>query len=722
MKRLIAALLLLTALCMLPAADYPVFALVLSGGGAKGIAHIPVLEELDRRGIVPDMVIGTSMGAVIGGLYASGHSGEDLEALVRETDLMDYFLRLYAIRSADIISNPFIGYDTNLLTVEFGASGFGATSGLVDDQYISGLLRSLMAKTLDTEDFNELPIPFRAVGTDITNKQRIVFGKGSLFTAIRASMAIPVVFSPVRLEDGSFVMDGGLEDNMPADIARTLGADIVLAVDVGDSLDSYGSENNDMSTLSGAVSGFTEYLTEPNSAWNYKYADWVIVPDTTAYSSLSFADTAAILEKGQEAVDASMDIFDELEARLAKRIPDMEWISYDSLPARTIESIVTDELIPASVMPELEEFIGLPFDTETAEAFELLLDDIRRHEGLLSISYGFSDGVITIDSEEYPSLPGSLHLGLSGGIGLRYSKGSSGRLYFAYTPDFALSGRFSVAPDLDLMYGLIVDEGLMLDAGLSYPLGSSMAFFYLDLGIRYGQLSWFSVPGTQDYRFSNDAGVMLKIGTGVLPLKDLRLDAVIGLDYSFLESRSLDIRNYLYPYIGLGLVYDGYDGGNASDTGAEASIMLEAGADFPESSLSYSFIADAFLCYGPPGIARFIAEGKAATIRRPAGLMRAYVPTVTGQRTSDYIYLMTGARFILPYSFFIDAGVFFDAAGTDHEGRMPLAGRSLVPFSELEHFHGGGYLAAGIATQFGQIKAALHVSSAPGFSLMVGIL
>ena len=202
---LVFILVLFSLLSLLPASIFrPRFALVLSGGGAKGIAHIPVLKELDRRGIVPDMVIGTSMGAVIGSLYAAGYSGEELEELVKDTDLMSYFLHLYAVRGSDTIPSPFTDYDTNLLTVEFGSSGIGASNGLIDDQYINGFLRRHLSKVLSVKDFNDLSIPFRAIGADITNKRKVVFSSGSLWKPGRFSGVLPpALHSLVLFADGS---------------------------------------------------------------------------------------------------------------------------------------------------------------------------------------------------------------------------------------------------------------------------------------------------------------------------------------------------------------------------------------------------------------------------------------------------------------------------------------------------------------------------------------
>ena len=723
-RKAIAALIIFLSIVLLPASARPRFALVLSGGGAKGIAHIPILMELDRRGIVPDLVVGTSMGAVIGSFYSAGYSGEELERLVESTDLMSYFLHLYAVRGSETLPSPFTDYDTNLLTVEFGSSGFGASNGLVDDQYINGFLRRHLSKVLDVRDFDDLSIPYRAIGTDITNKRKVVFSTGSLFDAVRASMAIPVVFSPVRLDDGSYIMDGGLEDNLPTDIARDLGADIVLAVDVNDARHIHGEHRNDMSTLSGSFTQFSDYLTEPNSVENYDEADWVIVPDTAGFSSLGFGSTEAILDAGRRAVEENMGVFDALEDELAEWIPDMERVGYGSIDAPEIVRVTIGEEIPVAALPELEEFVGRSMDYYTMTEFESLLDDIRRHEGLKAVTYDIQNGVIEVEGERYPSLSGSLYLGLTGGIGVRYD-GSDGREpFFAYTPYFTISGTTALLPRLMLDYGVIVNEGITVEGGVSYPFMSS-AFLYGNLGLRYGQQAYSSIPGTIDYTFSDDVGLFLRAGIGYLPMRELRMDAIIGFEYTYLGGDGFGRRHFAHPYIGLGIVFDAYDGASAADNGFEASATLEFGGDFPSPMLSYAFSADIFGCIGPTDIFKFIFDFETETIRRPIDLADAYASTKMGLAVSDRVYAMGGIRLPLPLSFFVDAGIFIEAFGGRHDDLEHQVSRSLVPYSELSMDTSmmdiGGYLGAGIATSFGQITAGLYISATPRVSFMVGI-
>lgn len=725
MRKLLAVLAaMMVFISGLSAADRPVFALVLSGGGAKGVAHVPILQELDRRGIVPDMVLGTSMGALIGGFYAAGYTGDDLETIINENDFMGMIFQLYAVREATTVSNPFLGYDTNLLTVEFGTDGIGAASGLLDDQYVNAFMRRYLSKVLSVTDFDDLPIPYRCIGADVTNSRRIVFDSGSLFDAMRASMAIPIVFAPVQLADGSYVMDGGLEDNLPIDLARSMGADIVLAVDVGDVMGLYAAENK-ADTLSGAFTEFTDYLTRPNTIRQYGNADWVIVPDLTAYSTMDFGKLQGIMEKGQEAVDARIGVFDELETMLAPYKEEMaaERILYRDIEAPLIEGIVHD--VASAYDDDFEAFIGRPMDYRTITEFERLLSEIREHERLKSVTYDIEAGIITVSSEPYPPLSGDISLGLNGGIGVRYDGTST---YFVYNPEFTLSGRMALIPSLYLTYGITIDEGITLDAGLSYPFFDT-AFLYGDIGIKYGQLSYMSIPGTKNYNFGNDAGVFAKFGIGYLYRNDLRLDFIIGADYSYIAGMSsggqeiLKQSHNVYPYGGIGFVYDGYRGERASDDGFEGKLVFTAGCDIPDMVPAYSFVLDFFGSFGPTPSFKFIFEGEASTVRRARNLAAAYRVMHTGPITYDYAYIMGGIRLPLPASAFIDAGVYAEGYDKDASdlGIQPWRMDELVPFATMDDIDIGGYIAGGIITSFGKIAAEVYISGEPRFSFMVTI-
>ena len=266
-KALMSILVILVSLASaFASAEKPVFALVLSGGGARGLTHIPVIQELEKRGIVPDMVLGTSMGALVGGLYAAGYDGDALEEVALNENLQDAVYSMPPMRTVGTIRSAFDERPSNLLKVEIGDKGIGSQLGVLDDTKVNNLLMKLFSRVMVYDDFDDLPIPFRAIGTDVTNNKTVVFGSGSFFDAVRASMAFPVVFAPVILEDGSVVVDGGVTANLPVNIARELGADYILAVDCGDALGQYKDEDEDVppETLTAVISQIIDTMLSFN--------------------------------------------------------------------------------------------------------------------------------------------------------------------------------------------------------------------------------------------------------------------------------------------------------------------------------------------------------------------------------------------------------------------------------------------------------------------------
>ncbi|MFO6049469.1 patatin-like phospholipase PlpD, partial [Pseudomonas aeruginosa] len=220
MRRLLLVLLLLLPLSALAAEARPKIGLVLSGGAARGLAHIGVLKALDEQGIQIDAIAGTSMGAVVGGLYASGYTPAELERIALEMDWQQ------ALSDAPPRKDvPFRRKqdDRDFLVkqkISFRDDGtLGLPLGVIQGQNLAMVLESLLVHTSDNRDFDKLAIPFRAVSTDIATGEKVVFRKGHLPQAIRASMSIPAVFAPVEI-DGRLLVDGGMVDNIPVDVAR----------------------------------------------------------------------------------------------------------------------------------------------------------------------------------------------------------------------------------------------------------------------------------------------------------------------------------------------------------------------------------------------------------------------------------------------------------------------------------------------------------------------
>lgn len=212
------------------AADAPRIALVLSGGGARGGAHIGVLKVLEDLRVPVHCIAGTSMGALVGGTYATGVPARRIEHTVVQNDWTDTFTRaslrgempMRLKQDGDSLQNP--------LELGIGTRGVATAGGLVATQGVEDMIRHLVAAGRGTEDFDDLPIPFRAVATDVVASEMVVLGDGDLVIAMRSSMAVPGAFAPVRLGDRVLV-DGGLVRNLPVDVARqACDPDVVIAV------------------------------------------------------------------------------------------------------------------------------------------------------------------------------------------------------------------------------------------------------------------------------------------------------------------------------------------------------------------------------------------------------------------------------------------------------------------------------------------------------------
>lgn len=701
----------------------PKLALVLSGGGAKGIAEIPVLQELDRRGIVPDMVLGTSMGALIGAFYASGYSGDEIARIVEENDIMGYFLHIYGTEETNEIKSPESLIDENFLSVKFGDDGIGGNNGLIDDQYIAGFLRKYLAKVMNVDDFDDLSIPFRCVGTDITNGRKVVFSSGSIFQAIRSSMSLPIIFSPVEIEKDVYVMDGGMEDNLPILLARELGADYVLAVDVSDAKGLYSDSQNDVSTLSGTFNEFTDYLTRPNAAAQYDYADWILVPDVSRFSTVGFGDTENILEEGRAVVEENMDFFDEIESLLGG-VNNIEYLSYKDRKATTIGRIVSGNLDEYD--SKFSQFIGRSMDPYTMGEFEDALAEIKRHERLKSIGYRIEGDTIYLEASLPSSLPGRVTIGGGGMVGVKNDGFGS---YLAFNPSVSIGMKISLSPQAVLAAGVNVADSVSLEVGYSYPFLKYAEFFVCGK-TSYGELSNISISTRRGYTARNDFSASLYTGLAYMKGDYFRTECSLGFAYTHLAS----IRNPIdgtavltalddwYPYMSASVVYDTLNEKLSKDNGIDFSAILSLGMDPSRPSFSYSFVSLLDMVLSPDDNFKFILSAEASAVRRNKDLAVSYRSTKCGLISPDYLYAMAGMRFMLPSSFFIDAGFFIEGFTMgDNDRNIWTYVPSLVPFASMDEMDLGAMLSASLNLDIGRITAELYVSSNPRVSFMIGI-
>lgn len=284
----------------LPAKRAPRVAVVLSGGGAKGIAHIGVLKVLEEEGISPQIVTGTSMGALVGGLYAMGYSPAALDSLVRRLDWPSYF--------SNASDYGFAGFrqrragERTLISVPMTRWRPSLPSGAITGQRVSRLLSTLTWPAQTTRDFLTLPRQFIAVATDIETGQAVVLDHGSLAEVMRASMSLPSIFEPVTL-DGRLLIDGGIVRNLPASDARAHGADIVICSDVADPLASAA----DLRSLVDVLAQTIVFQSNASSAVERKLCDIYIHPDITGLTAVDFDNPALLLARGTDAANALRD-------------------------------------------------------------------------------------------------------------------------------------------------------------------------------------------------------------------------------------------------------------------------------------------------------------------------------------------------------------------------------------------------------------------------------
>ena len=340
-------------------AKRPRVGLVLSGGSAHGFAHVGVLKVLEELRVPVDVVAGTSMGSIVGGLYASGTSPAEMERLLLTTDWEDL---LDDRPSRDRLSYRRKQDDVlNYVDLEMGLTkkGIAFPSGLVAGQKLSFLLKSLTLGTVGVESFDALPIPFRCVATDIATGEKVVLSDGSLAEAIRASMSLPAVFSPVP-RGSRLLVDGGLVENLPVAEAEAMGAQVVVAVDVSsDKLDP-----EKLMSFGGVLSRTISLPIRQNVSAALLRASVVVRPRVGDIPSMDFARAGDLVARGEAAARA---LTKELSA-LA--VTEDEYRAFrERVRGRRPESPVVDAIQTVSagvdtrqITSRLETQVGKPLD------------------------------------------------------------------------------------------------------------------------------------------------------------------------------------------------------------------------------------------------------------------------------------------------------------------------------------------------------------------------
>ncbi len=318
----------------------PKVVLVLSGGGAKGIAHIPLLQKLDSLHIVPDLIVGNSMGSVIGGLYAMGYSGDSIEKLTKNI----YWDKLLGGGQSlkTVSAEEKREFQRYLVGIGVKDGKLNSIGSLLNDQNLREYLSELTFPVYNVKDFDSLPIPFRAMATDLVEGKEVILSKGSLAYAMRASMSLPAVFKPMPYEK-TVLVDGGVLNNFPTDIAKQMGADIIIGSDVGGGMEPMDKLNNLMTILM-QTSMFPSNIKNPAN----RDLCTILVDHlpNLRFSTADFADSDEIYKDGKIATNQNLPALIALSEKL-KAFPQRT----HGLPEMPKE-FVLDTIVYKKISPE----------------------------------------------------------------------------------------------------------------------------------------------------------------------------------------------------------------------------------------------------------------------------------------------------------------------------------------------------------------------------------
>ncbi len=425
-------------------AQRPKVAVVLCGGGAKGATHIGVLKVLEEYGIPIDMVAGTSMGALIGGLYAVGHPVAEIDSLITSQD-WGYVLSgaprrsevSYAQKTDQakyLIQIPF-GVDLEAALSRFrvfgdnsddddddddddgsrarlrdnfrfapeGAARGMLPKGLLAGQNVYNLISDLTVGYHDELDFEDLPIPFACVATDLVSGNEVVFNKGILPIALRASMSIPGVFPPVKTDD-MMLVDGGMRNNYPVDVARAMGADIVIGVRMKR------EEDNDLSEVSNVFSKLISITTTNKTAEAMADTDILIQPEIGGYSTMSFDNKALreLIDNGEKAARAAAPQLLKLKEYLQQKEAehDQSFVGPEPAPRRVVKATRLSDTITlrsihfVGINPKDEQYIMRRFDL--SEGDHTTIHDIEAAANELYATKAYTSVVYSLRGKTSP--------------------------------------------------------------------------------------------------------------------------------------------------------------------------------------------------------------------------------------------------------------------------------------------------------------------------------
>ncbi|WP_235937755.1 patatin-like phospholipase family protein [Marinobacter caseinilyticus] len=497
-----------------PSTERPVVGLVLSGGGAKGIAHVGVLRVLEEIQVPVDVVVGTSAGAAVAAMFALGMPVDEIESRLVEMDWLESF-RDSPGRAAKPVRrkdedwrypiNPGLGVRLD---------GIHVGRGLISGQNLGFVLNELTREAALVRDFDQLPVRFRAVATDLETGKEVVIGDGSLSEAIRASMSIPGVYAPVE-RNGQLLVDGGVANNIPISVAKKMGADIIIAVDISDSL----SAGKSLTEAFNVVGQLTTLVTRANVEKQLallEKQDILIHPEMGELSSADFNQAPLIIEIGATAARNKAGQLYSL------RVEDGPWADYLNQRQQRRHSAgdivdirinMESQLSAEFLKPRIRQQVGQPLNVEQLE------DDLKRIYGL-----GYYE---TVTYSLTPSDTGTI-------LDIRVKQKSWGPNYLSfglgYADNFRNDTRFNVAAALQMTelnaLGAEWTTGMQLG---TQPRIRSQWFQPLDFGYRRFMLAGAEYERETFSVFDNQGERVAEVDV-TERLLDLSLGIELGAD------------------------------------------------------------------------------------------------------------------------------------------------------------------------------------------------
>ncbi|HTD95597.1 MAG TPA: patatin-like phospholipase family protein, partial [Edaphobacter sp.] len=390
----------------------PRIGLALGGGGALAMSEMGVLEWFEDHHIPVDMIAGTSMGAMVGALYSSGKTIDQLKSVMTD----DVFNSVFSFRTA-YVSRSFRRREDsrelpNGLTIGL-KHGVSLRNSVLIDQGLNAFLNRQFFRYDDRTDFNTLPIPFRALSTDLNAAQTVSFARGSLPDAVRASVSLPGIYQPFELNGHEFV-DGAVLANLPTQTVRDMKADVILAV----SLPIKPLAKGDLNSIFGVLQRSFSVAIEGNERASRKLADVVITPDVSGFGDTDYLKTKELAARGYAAAEEQKD------ALLKYAVSDSQWAAY--LTQRTgrirgpvgnllrVRVIAPDQSVTRAVERRLMPLVNQPTNTKAIEA---LLNEVRsdgRYEADYTIGYEAASGdrpIVLVTITEKKTGPPFLLLG-----------------------------------------------------------------------------------------------------------------------------------------------------------------------------------------------------------------------------------------------------------------------------------------------------------------------